>query len=301
MRKTLFGALLAPACVLAIGSTVPARALVVAPPPGPQQVGQADTVIVGRVMAIEDKDVAASPVKGSPQKANYRVAVVRVGENIKGAEGKEMIRVAWIAPQAPQPGNPNVPQVRPIRPGFRGGIALNVGQDGMFYLKKHHEQKFYTMVNPFGSFIPSENNPNFNQEVEKARKTVKLLAEPVKGLKSANAEDRLLAAGLLITRYRTQEGPRVKTEAIPAEESKLILKVLADADWNPQGGRFNQMNALNLFQQLGLTAKDGWNQPQPQPGQQNYLQVLNDAARTWLRENQNTYRIQRFVNEPTDR
>ena len=61
---------------------------------------------------------------------------------------------------------------------------------------------------------------------------------------------------------------------VGAEESKLILKIIADADWKaiaPIGGNpgLAAPNALQAFYQLGLTDKDGWKQPEfpiPQPG-----------------------------------
>src|SRR5687768_10028145 len=67
------------------GSTVVRKALIIAPPPGPQRMAGAQTVIVGKVTAIEEKTVETSPAAGAP-KVLYRVAVVKIGEDIKGGQ-----------------------------------------------------------------------------------------------------------------------------------------------------------------------------------------------------------------------
>src|SRR6516162_447515 len=110
------------------------------------------------------------------------------------------------------------------------------------------------------------------------------------GLKSKDAQERLMTAGLLIARYRTPQPGAAKTEPIDGEESKLILTILADADWS-QPFRFGQMSPQQMFGQLNLTKEDGWVPPQNIRTPQDY----GNAARTWLREHANTYRIKRFV------
>ena len=106
--------------------------------------------------------------------------------------------------------------------------------------------------------------------------------------------ERLLTVTLLLQRYRTMSDVRNKQEPIDAEESKLILQTLLDTqDWT----RFDataRTTPMLLFQQLGLTAQDGWNPPQPQAGQ-NYQEVLTTAARQWLTQNAAKYRIQRYA------
>jgi hypothetical protein len=297
MQRLKVGALVAPVCLLIAGTAVPARALVIAPPPpGPQKMGQADTVVVGRVMAILDKDVQAAPAPGAAQTIAYRIAIVRVTDALKGAQGKETIRVGWPAPpQGAQP-NPGGPVRPPIgRPRF--GVNLEVGADGLFYLTKHHKEDFYTL--PMYYSFSSSQNPKFKEEVETARKTIKLLADPIKALKSTDAQERLLAASAMITKYRTPRPGAARTQPIPAEESKLILAALQQADWK-QPNRFGETNAMQLFNQLGITQADGWTPPRPQPGR-NYQEDFANAAQEWLRRNRDTYRIQGFVSGAEER
>jgi hypothetical protein len=288
MRRLLVFALFVPACLALLAAAAPARALVVALPTlSPTRVAEVDTVVVGRVMGIEDKDVELAPAPNAPANTKYRVAIVAVAEDIKGAKGVKMIRVAFTPPPMIQ--NPDG-GIRPIpRPPFMQ-LDLKTGQEGLFYLTKHFKESVYLTQSP--TDVTLKENPEFAKQVEKAKTTIKLLENPTEALKSKDAEQRLFAAALLIAKYRKYQLGKTKTEPIDAEESKLILKALADANWQPVGrplpGRpGNQINALQLFSQLGVTAKDGF-QPQPNVPYQ-------ESARAWLRDNVEKYRIQRIV------
>jgi hypothetical protein len=278
--------LCASACLFVLGKGLPARAMLIAPPPGPMRLAQADTVVVGQVVALEDQDVDAAVAPGIAQKTKYRIARVKVREAIKGGKGADVIRVGFLAPPTAQPG---LVQPGVIRPGIRrGGINLQVGNDGLFYLNPHHQEKFY--VAPAYYSFTSSQVPNFKEEVSTAKRTVKLLEDPMAGLKSKDAQERLLTASLLVARYRTAQGGALKTQPIDAAESKLILTALAEADWN-QPFRFGQMHPQQAFGQLGLTKEDGWNPPQVIRTPQDF----GNAAREWLRTHADTYRIKRFV------
>src|ERR1700738_5017845 len=93
---------------------------------------------------------------------------------------------------------------------------------------------------------------------------------------------------MLETRYRTPKAWAQKTEAIGAEESKRILQALAEADWTPKPGDAFVTTPDKAFAQLGLTDKDGWAQPAD-------FKDYPEAAKKWLKENADKYRIQRFV------
>ena len=88
-----------------------------------------------------------------------------------------------------------------------------------------------------------------------------------------------VTAALLVARYRNLRGGNARLEPIAAEESKLILAALAEADWNRPQTRFDQLHPMNVFNQLGLTQKDGW-QPQNVRTPQDYA----NAVRAWLRQ-----------------
>jgi hypothetical protein len=270
---------------------------------------QADAILVGRVVAIEPMDVEAIPAPGQA-KVKYRVAVVQVSDSIFGLKkGTENVRVAFLA----QPNGVNVPpnagggiQVRPaIQPAIQPGggpmlrrpfpvqMNLTVGQDGMFALNKHHKENFYLAPN---SFISRENNPAFEGEVKSAKKVAKVMGDPVAALKSDDKDDRYSAAAVLITKYRNvinPSGAAMKQEPIDAEESKLILKAIAGGDW--ASNRFNATipNPFDLFNQLGINQKDGYN-----PVNLRTQQDIAQAMQKWLDENSDKYRITKQVVDP---
>src|SRR5439155_22240785 len=115
----------------------------------------------------------------------------------------------------------------------------------------------------------------------------RLVSDPLKGLKAKEAADRQLTAMVLIGRYRARNGP-VREVLIPAEESRLILKELAEADWSGRDAKLKPYIPMNSFFMLNLTETDGWKHP----GDGN---KVPEAAKQWLREHAATYRIKRMV------
>jgi hypothetical protein len=262
-----------------------ALGLMIMPQPGPARVMNSDVVLVGKVTALEPQDVTVMNVK-------YRIAVVKVRDVVRGNKALTTVRVGFIAaPSAPPAVKPAVGK-GPIllRPGIRfRGVQLQANQNGLFLLKKHATENFYTLNGPTGSFISSDNNPNFDRELGVAKAIVKAGADPRKALKSPDPEQKLLGAAILIEQYRKFTGRGApKQQPIDAEESKQILLALANADWNGQGNVAGLVpNPATLFYRLGITQKDGWMPPR------NVDQRA--AIPAWLRDNYARYRVQRFV------
>src|SRR5262249_1180158 len=117
-------------------------------------------------------------------------------------------------------------------------------------------------------------------------------AEPMTGLRSKNADERVLTAGLLVAQYRAYKPGEPKQEPIDAEQSKLILKALAVADFTKPSGP-NDISAHHAFFMLGLTAQGGWNPPPFKDLQKEFPVVV----KKWMNDNAEKYRIQRFVAE----
>jgi hypothetical protein len=285
LKWTGLGAL---SCALLLLSTASAKALMIAPSPIALRVAQADVVVVGKVLKLEDNAEMAPRFPGDKEKAAYAVAVVQISDPLSGAKGMKEIRVGFIPPAA----NP-VPPRPPIRRYPQ--VDLKPGEEVCLFLSRHAGATFYTPRAYFDA-IKKEGNANFDKEVGEARRCGKLLANPEAGLKAREAEDRLLTAAMLVNRYRIQRTPEAKQEPIDAEQSRLILKALADADWNaPVGGPVIgpgfRLTAQQVFFQLGLTPADGWTPPKD-------ARQIPEEARRWLQANATTYRIKRFVNEP---
>jgi hypothetical protein len=204
----------------------------------------------------------------------------KVDDGLQGVKDGKEIRIGFVPPM------PGV-----IRPGGRGGVVLMTDQEGLFFLTKHHSEDFYVVGTGYLD-VMDKKNPTFEKDLEFTKRCCKLLADSDAGLKSKDAEDRFLTAAMLVTRYRTDKTGAGKTEPIDADQSKLILKTLAEADWN--GNANDNVNyrvqPTMVFFRLQLTEKDGWKPPQD-------FQQQAEEARKWLKDNADKYRIPRFVNE----
>lgn len=290
MRRNMIAGL---ACLIGLAGT--ASALRIAGPiiqPIPQHVMQSDTVIVGKVTGVEEKNTAAPRFKGDTQKGEYRVFTVKVESAIKGGAGLTHLKVGCLLPLAIQPVPPEQvdqpvrfkPALRPIRP-FQQPPMLEKGQEVMLFLQPHFTEPFY-LVNQMSDVTDSK-APNFKGDIELAKKVVKVLAEPMTSLKAKEASDRYLAAALLVTKYRTQMG-LAKEEEVSAEESKLILEGLAAGNWNaPQLSRFDPLAPMQVFYML-QPQNAGYVQPQN-------LQEVQPAMKKWLEDNASKYRVKKFV------
>jgi len=250
------------------GGTLPADAL-----PIPNRVATADLVVAGKVTAVEDKGVMAAPSPGA-NKVEYRVAVVTLGDGLPAPANVKTVRLGFV---------PTPPMVVINPPPFQPAV----GTEGVFLLNKNADGDFYVAHGQL-QFI-SKNNPNFDKDIAQVRRCLKILEDPDAALKGTNAEDRFLAAAMLVARYRTARGPNAATEPVEAARSKLILEALAAADWTPSTD-FTRLSPLMVLHRLPLTEKDGWKPPPPQD-QKAYAAY----AQQWVKEHAGTYRIPRFV------
>jgi hypothetical protein len=297
----------AAAIVLAV--CTPAPALVIAMKPPVQRAISADVVIVGKVTAIEKDTVDAARFPGDTQKTAHKVAVVKIETPLVGAENITHIKIGFIPPAKPNPadelppGRPGRP-IRPIRPGIQAP-ELKEGQEMLFFLSKHPNGEFYIMPN---MSPPVElKDEAGKKELEAVKKIVAVIADPMKGLKSDKPEVRAETAAIMVMKYRSYPdfGGEVEQVAIPAEESKLILKALAEANWSnemaPRPGPIGGFpNAVQAFYSLGLTEQDGWKQPvfpRPQPGQPpvDFNRLVKEAFVKWLDGPGKDYQIKRIV------
>ncbi len=259
---------------------------IILPQPVPLLVARAEVVVAGKVAKIEDKTVSAAPYPGAPNKVEYQIAVLKVEDPILNAKGLKEIRVGFIPP-------PN--GAIPIRGGMRP-VTLVEDEEALLFLTKNADGDFYTI--PGIQDAIKKAATDYKDKVEEAKKDAKLLADPMASLKSKEAEERFITAAMLIERYRTQKHPTgnpPKQEPIDAAESKLILETLRDADWAPpaQPKPGLQLSPLNSFLRLGVNKDDGWMPPAPGT---NYA----DAAKEWLKDNADKYRIKKYVAEKKD-
>ena len=305
MRRYLLLAAVAVTAVVSQNNTAAGLAIAL-PQPG-QMAINSPVVVTGKVTKVGDDTVeASSPFAGATDKQKYKIATVKVADVLAGGDKLKEIKVGYIAPVKPQPGQP--PVGRPVRPPIgRPGFAmpeLKEGQEMLFFLAKHPTADFYV--------IPNMSNPvditkdEGKKQLDEVKKVTAVLADPAKSLKSDKADVRGEAAAIMVMKYRSYPmfGGEVKEEAIGAEESKTILKALADAEW--KNVRFGgPPNAMQAFYQLGLNEKDGWIQPQivNVPGQPapDYTVIMKDAFTKWLAGPGKDYKIKKVVPKATEK
>jgi hypothetical protein len=259
----------------------------------PDRIVQADIVVLGRVVTLEPKDVEAVLSVERSYRLDYRIAVVKVQEVIHGQKGVKEIRLGFVSPdqdRAVDKTGKKMPSL--AEPQFR---SIKIGEDGLFFLRKHHQRNFFVNFVLFNNgFLPSSDAPEFAKNLENARRVSKVLEHPLEALKGDNASNRYLAAIMLVNRYRLNgaKASKLPEKAIDAEESKLILRNLAEADWRVDEGTGSVMpqnHPLHLFLSLGVTKADGYDPPP-----NDFRQTLGYTVR-WLLDNQDKYRIKRFI------
>ena len=292
----LAGAVLLLAVRPGLGNTLPAKL------PLPACVESAACIAVGKVTAIEDKSVMAPPFRGATVKIEYRIAVVKVDESLKGGTGLTHVRIAFQPPPPPvKPVEMPGVFVTPVPPSPLKMLA--VGNEGCFLLKRFGDEPFYRIVDSNYNDYVAKGDRDFDNRMTLVKRSLKLLSDPDAGLRSKDAADRLLTAYLLLTRYQAAAGPKAKAEPIEAAQSKLILEALAGADWSRPDMPGEQVTPRGVFQMLRLTARDGWTAPQQGPMQdvRLFLKDWDTAAQKWLKDNSATYRIRRWLPETAEK
>ncbi|HEV3119147.1 MAG TPA: hypothetical protein VGY58_18980 [Gemmataceae bacterium] len=284
MRQMLPG-LLAPVLCLATAHAAVA-VIPLTRPPLAQRVVLADCIITGKVAKLESDLVQAFPplkIAGAP-KIPYCIAVVKVDRVLHGAKDVSELRVGFV----PLPARDSrvLPRYRRL-----ALVELTEGEEGCFFLQKHPEESFYVIQAPY-HVLDKAREKTYEADVAEIKRCLRLLKDPLAGLKAANADERRLTAALLLFRHRTPVAiytGKPCTEPVDAEESRLILTALQEYDWS-EAAAASQMAPLNLFLRLGLTANDAWTEPA-------HPKEWPAAAQKWLRENKDSYRIRRYVPE----
>ena len=310
---------LAVAAVLALAAVMPgqARGLKVARPYyGPGQIArstaQAQVVVVGKVVAVDSDFTQARPYPyggAADQKVGWSTATIKVAEDILGAKGKTHLRVGWVpnqsygySPYAPGLGGRawRGGGIMMDEMGYGGGAGpmnLSEGQDVCLLLTMHPDGDFYVPSQNAAPLVKGQGN--YDADLKTVLKVVSVVKDPAAALAAKEQADRAFAAVTLVQKYRTYpqiaDGRGVKQEPLPDAESKLVLKALAEMEWN----KLDETGAAPLqtaFYQLALTPADGWTQPQQAAGQ-DYNAVMAEAVRKWFADHAAKYKVQRYVLE----
>lgn len=261
--------------------------------PGPSRttldkVARSQLVLTGKVTGIAPDAVLIGLTQDDPNKLEFRVATIQIESGILGAENITHVRVGF---------RPPVKQTGPRRGPT---IELKEGQKSLFYLVKHPVADFY-IISPMSPPADTMKEPG-KKELEAAKQFSAVMADPLKGLRSDSAQVRARTAAILVTRYRARPDTMVgagEETPIPAEESRLILRTLAEAEWAPpkrpiQQDEIEVPTPMQAFFQLTLKDKDGWTRPKVMAGE-NYYVVNKAAYKRWLEGAGKDYVIKRIV------
>ena len=172
-----------------------------------------DFIILGKVKAVEDCTVMMNVEPGTPAQAQaqpFRVCTVSVVESLKGAQGLSAIRV-----------------------GFQPGSEPRVGAEGCFYLTGTVHS--FSIV-AGGYVLPAyrDGNPNFDKSIEMPRGWAASGKTPA-GLRSKDADDRLLTAALLLSHYRAQAAILVASTVLNAGRERLFAHRRRAESAHPRG------------------------------------------------------------------
>jgi len=212
---------------------------------------QADAVVVGKVVGIDKETVDLEQFPGGP-KAAFTVANIKIESGLLGAKNVTHIKVATLKPQEPAPGGgPGGPGIRPgFRPGGQPAYIPAEDHEGLFFLQKHPTSDgYYTIAYSHAPILSTD--AKYKDEVAAVKAMAGTFADPVKALSAEKEEDRLANALSLAQKYRVapannQSGVLEETP-IPAEQTKLFLKVLTEADWTKNADAPRLADALGLM------------------------------------------------------
>jgi hypothetical protein len=247
-----------------------------------QQTVQSEVVLVGKVTSFEKELTEVKAHPNATETTAYTIAIVKVETAIRGLKNATHVKVGFVRRAEPQQGEilfDDEPQ---------RNLNLHEGGEYLLLLHKHPVGGFYT----YSDSTPPQKLPA-EAAVAEAKLAAGALADPMKALKAEKAQDRALAAIVLLTYYR-QAASRGQVDLVPidAEENAAILKAIAEGDWTVAITGYTTLSSF--YQYLGLSESDGWKHPAEKPGENRNL-VMQKAYRDWLAGPGAKFRFQKYV------
>jgi hypothetical protein len=195
----------------------------------PERVATADAVVFGTVTEIEEKTIEVQYF-GMTQKAKRYVAKVKVKDDLLKKDGLKEIRVVFVGKED----QPNDGLLIPTP-------VLEKENDVLLFLKKRADEDFYQMPGWHGAVGMNRTFIYQTEKVEdafhEAEDACKIMADLPKYLKSNDDKERMTAAWMQFSRYRSctpmRTGEKLIEKEISAEETRAILDgllVLAEKD-----------------------------------------------------------------------
>ncbi len=162
--------------------------------------------------------------------------------------------------------------------------VLAKGMELLLFRRKRPDEDFYHIPGHFGAVGRGANTyigGDLEAERSEARVACKVMADPQRALKSKSEDDRMLAADMLATRYRTHPIGMPPGKAVREE----VGRKRAGRSWTacscwPGGRRGTSTRPCTA----NLSKADGFEGL-----------FAAEKARDWVRASAGTYRIKRFV------
>lgn len=211
---------------------------------------QAEVVVVGKVTGIDKETVDLEPYPGAPKVA-YSVANIKIETGLVGAKNVTHVKVAFLKPveQGGQRGGPGAPGRGGFRPGQPAYTPVDE-HEGVFFLQKHPgSDGYYSIAVNHNPILTSD--AKYKDELASVKAMVITFADPVKAMSAEKDEERLTNALSLAQKYRTAPQNNASglydETPIPADQTKLFLKVLTDVDWTKYADAPRLADALGLM------------------------------------------------------
>ncbi|WP_157368892.1 hypothetical protein [Zavarzinella formosa] len=261
------------------------------------QAMQAGVIVLGKVAEIEKDTVWVAPYRGAGKEQNvaYKIAVLKIEDPLVGARGLTQLRVGFLA-DSPAHVDPALPRtaVGVRRGNMAGSVALTAEMDGLFMLVPHQTGDFYVIVINGDPLLKKD--LNYAKDSEAVKKIAAAIDDPVTALKSKNKDDRAMAAQTLLIRHQTRPlSAKVTDEDISPEENKLILQVIAELPWTPEGSDNSKPSRSGLWKYLH-TEELGFVPPVfNSKNQAEFNKQWEEATKTFLSENAGKIKIKKLV------
>jgi hypothetical protein len=172
---------------------------------------------------------------------------------------------------------------------------LSDGDERVFFLRKHYRGEFFTITPTSKPILTTDSD----YKAQRAFVTTGAMAltDPMKALRAEKAEDRALAAFILVERYRKHPPGKVETSELSAQESRAILKALAEANWKRDPNDNSAPDGFKAFERLSLTEKDGWRFPAKEDGdgEEATINKVKAAFARWVDGPGKDYLIKKVV------
>lgn len=236
------------------------------------QAVQAHTTVIGTVTAVEPRPVRVTSRvgPGPAETVEYTVVVVKVESGWGGAAGRTHVRVGFVPPPDGK-GKATVDS----KGWLVGHPVLKPGQSRCLFLRPAPDDGLFLL-----DVMTPPLNPAAKKDrpaLDRVRRAMAVLADPVKHLSAGTPADRYFAACVLLRDYHGFRGPQEHDQVpLSAEESRLLVAAVRDSlGRKPEPGL---LPAICMVRELCVSRDPAWREPKDG---ENYEAELRAAFENW--------------------